>query len=249
MSGTALGAAASSPSTITNASSLTLILAVGCAIAALVIIIQQVRLRRAARKLQHLRQTEDHDRLMAQELDHRVKNNLSAVMSLAEQTAAHCDDMAQFNKIFLGRLRAMAQAHEALAQAHWKQTDIRTLAELILAAHLQTDAPQLHLDGDAAPLPARATLPVCLVLHELATNAAKHGALTRPDGRVDLNWTHDGQNKLEIRWTESGLENITAPHQTGMGTRLIRGLIEYELQGQVDFSYTPNGLCCIIRLL
>lgn len=187
-------------------------------------------------------------KLMTQELDHRVKNNLAAVLSLAEQTAASSADIATFRQAFLGRVRAMAQAHEALAHAHWKNADLRTIATLTLAPYLQVDRPRLRLDGQAVALEAKSTMPLCLALHELATNAAKHGALARPDGHVTLTWRKLDGGGLQLQWRESGCDGVRRPERTGMGTRLLKGLIEYELQGRVDFDFRPDGLCCIITL-
>ncbi|QNN24519.1 PAS domain-containing protein [Planctomycetales bacterium ZRK34] len=193
-------------------------------------------------------ETERTQKLMTQELDHRVKNNLSAVLSLAEQTAATTSDIGEFRQAFMGRIRAMAQAHEALAHAHWKDADLRTLASLTLAPYLQTDGSRLHLEGEKLTLPAKATMPICLALHELATNAGKHGALSQPNGIVVLRWSEAEDGGLKIEWCEEGCVGILRPERTGMGTRLLKGLIEYELQGRVEFDFRPSGLCCIISL-
>ena len=191
-----------------------------------------------------LRRAANRQRLITRELDHRVKNNLAAVQSLAEQTLHHADSMTQFREAFLGRLQAMARTHEALAQARWEGVDLREAALLVLSPYLEGGIDRFRLDGEHLQLPPRAALPIGLALHELATNAVKYGALSTPHGRVTLSWRQlDGQG-IEIFWRESGGPAITRPPGQGTGTSLIRGLIGYELQGQIELTYPPDGATC-----
>jgi PAS domain S-box-containing protein len=205
------------------------------------------------------RRAERRQATMMAELDHRVKNNLAAVLSLAEQSARGAASVEAFVSTLIGRIRAMARMHSALAGGRWEGAALRQLVRQSLEAYM------LHGDGDGERegrivargpevwIPARAVSPLAMALHELATNAAKYGALRAPIGRVDIAWTveegADGSGpRLSLLWTESGGPRVAAPVKAGFGTQLIRGGIAYELRGNVVLEFPPEGARCRIEL-
>lgn len=195
------------------------------------------------RKLIELRQ-----QLLMNELDHRVKNNLAAVATIAQQTMASSASLEEFGPAFMGRVVAMSRTHDALARSRWEGVNLREAAELVLATHFLSKTPRIEISGPSLRLPARAAMPVCLALHELATNAVKYGALSGERGRVLLRWRRDDDDWIELRWEEKGGPPVETPRRAGMGRQLIDGLICYELRGEVDLQFPPGGVVCIMRL-
>jgi two-component system CheB/CheR fusion protein len=183
---------------------------------------------------------------MMQELDHRVKNNLAAVLALAEQSMTQAATMEDVRDSFIGRVRALAVTHEALAAARWEGVDFDRVARQILAPYMYDGRTGVHLDGASVMLPARASSPVCMTLHELSTNAAKYGALSVPGGRIDLSWRAEDDETLRITWIETGGPPADRARDDGFGTKLIRGAIEHEVRGRVEMEFRPEGLVCRI---
>lgn len=194
------------------------------------------------------READKRQRLMMAELDHRVKNNLAAVATIAEQTLSSTDSMEEFRAAFTGRLIALARTHEALARSRWEGIDLHQAVELVLGAYLMSDPPRIRFEGDRMHLPARAAMPVCLAIHELATNAVKYGALANAEGEVRLRWWREDDGSTMIEWREQDGPTVKPPAGAGMGRRLIEGLIVYELRGEVDITFPPGGVVCRIRL-
>lgn len=188
--------------------------------------------------------------LMVAELDHRVKNNLAAVISLAEQTGRTAEGYNEFLEKFMGRLRAMSRMHSALANSRWKGADLRTLVQQTLEAFGSLG--RTEADGPGINLSPRAAQAMAMALNELATNAVKYGALSVPDGAVRVAWqttSAAGQpDSLELTWTEIGGPPVTPPTRKGFGTDLIEGAIAYELHGQVKIDYRTEGVVCSIQL-
>ncbi|MFG0330621.1 MAG: PAS domain S-box protein [Phycisphaerales bacterium] len=187
--------------------------------------------------------------LLMLELDHRVKNNLSAVLSLADQTIATSESLDDFRQAFMGRIGAMARSHEVLASHRWEGVEPTEVVRLVLSPLIEQHPDQLRLHGQDLMLPARTALPVSLALHELATNAVKYGGLSTPSGRVDLSWRlATDESRIVLRWEESGGPAVAPPSRRGSGARLIEGLIEFELGGRARFEYQPGGLVCELRV-
>lgn len=207
-----------------------------------------VRMIGAVTDITDRKQAEQRQRLMMHELDHRVKNNLAAVVSLAEQTVRASDSLQAFRQTFLGRLRAMARTHEALAQSRWRGADLGRVAALVLEPLDGGELRRIDLDGPAMMLPASATLPICLTLNELATNAVKHGAMSAATGRVSLSWRRDERGNLLLRWAEHGGPPAIDPPVPGTGLRLIEGLIAYQLKGTVAIDPGEGGIVCRLTI-
>ena len=180
--------------------------------------------------------------LLVDELDHRVKNILATVQSIAHQTLPQ-DDAA---KALAGRLSALARAHGLLAQDRWEGAGLRALVEATLAPY---PPEQIELGGEDVMLEPKAAQVLSMVLHELATNAAKYGALSTSNGRLGVTWsaeeTPEGR-RLTLGWTEHGGPPVKEPERSGFGSRLIRQGVAYELRGQTLLEFRPDGLRCIL---
>ena len=194
------------------------------------------------------KRTEERQNLLMRELDHRVKNNLAGVLALAQQTLARTKDLQQFERAFFGRVRALARTHEALAASHWEAVRVEELVRLVATAYRDERDERLKVGGPQLAVSANAATPLCMALHELATNAAKYGAFSVPGGRVDVRWESGGEGDLRLHWAESGGPEVVPPAREGLGLSLVRGLIEHELLGAVNFSFAPSGLTCEVRI-
>lgn len=209
--------------------------------------------RRVTERTQSLKLSEKRLKLMMKELDHRVKNNLASVISLSNRTLATSETLGEYGESFLGRLKTMARTHEALTQEHWQGIDLYQAAQLAMHGHLGTqNQPSQHnpitLQGPEVILPSNIASPFCMVLHELTTNAAKHGALSTPQGHIQLTWDTPHNNAVTLHWQEIDGPPINQPLQHGTGMNLIKGLIEYELRGQVTFQSNQQGLTCKLHI-
>jgi PAS domain S-box-containing protein len=195
------------------------------------------------------KQQERHRKLLTDELDHRVKNTLAAIVSLAEQTAHMSSDLDEFQQAFIGRLRAMAHTHEALAKRRWEHVNLNEMIERVLSAHLTGNEPRVRIHCGDRLLPSRAAMPLSLALHELATNAVKYGALSVTDGWVELRTDETSDHPgLRIIWQEHNGPTVVEPNRKGLGMDLISGLVNYELAGSVELRFDPDGVICVLRL-
>jgi len=186
------------------------------------------------------------------ELQHRVKNILATISSLAmRMSRAQLSDEG-FVDAFLGRLGAMARTHDLLTDGAWSGTSLKSLVEAALAPHLTAGRDEILLDGPDVRLPSDAATTLGMVFHELATNASKYGALSKTGGRIDVSWkVHDadpanGQG-IELSWTEHGGPPVGPSNTPGFGTGLITRGMEYELAGKATLEFAPDGLHCRIE--
>ena len=173
------------------------------------------------------------------EIDHRVKNVLATVQSMASQSARRAASMEGFLKAFNGRLKAMASAQELLTATRWRGASINDLATAVLSAL----APgQIRWEGPELLLAPRAANTVTLALHELAVNAARYGALTTETGRVDLRWRRNDDDGFELDWIESGGPPVSAPARRGFGTVVMEDVTGRELGGQSSVQFRTGGV-------
>jgi PAS domain S-box-containing protein len=190
------------------------------------------------------RREEDSRAALMAELDHRVKNVLATVQSLAQQTAKQTTSLDAFLANFGGRLKAMASANELLTAARWRGAAIDHLA----AAELGAIAPgQTRWEGPELFLTPRAANALALALHELAANARKYGALSVEGGRVDLRWTKLADGGFEAVWSESGGPRVSPPTRHGFGTTLLDQVTGRELNGETKVEHRPSGLRVTLR--
>ena len=204
------------------------------------------------RAVDELRQSVRDKDLLINELNHRVKNTLATVQSLATQTARGATTPATFRERFEGRLIALSKAHDQLTIHHWESVDLRDLLSGSLAPYAGTTPDRVVLRGEDVVLRPRAVLTLAMAVHELTTNAAKYGALSVPSGSVEVQWrpvrAENGGPCLQIEWIEQGGPNVVEPEQHGFGTKLIEGSIASDLAGKTQLVFQPQGLRCEITI-
>lgn len=189
---------------------------------------------------------EQRQRLLINELNHRVKNTLSTVQSIARQTAKNAVSMEAFRESFEARLVALSKTHNVLTNGAWEQADMRDLLEQEFSPY---DPTQVERHGEPVRLNARQALALGMVFHELATNAAKYGALSQASGQVRVAWTVTPEPRhLDLRWTEFGGPRVQPPTRRGFGSRLILAIVQSELRGTIAFDYRPEGMVCTIAV-
>jgi two-component sensor histidine kinase len=181
--------------------------------------------------------------LLVQELNHRVKNTLAVLQSIAGQTfrnAARSERDA-----FEGRLGALAKAHDLLSEEKWQGAEMQDVVARVLAPYAVADSRRLRIGGPKVPLtPPRAVM-MSMILHEIATNAAKYGALSNESGVVTIDWKvqHDpGYDKLQLSWVETGGPRVHAPTRKGFGSRLIERGARDQLGGSATADFLPGGV-------
>lgn len=191
------------------------------------------------------KQSEEHQKLLVAELNHRVKNTLAAVQSIANQTLRDADPGPR--SAFLGRLHALAQAHGLLSRTDWQGADLAEVMRVELLPHAGSSPDRISLDGPPVRVGPRAALTLGMAFHELATNAAKYGALSVGDGRVAVRWRladAGGTRRLLVDWVESGGPPVEPPSREGFGTILIQRSIAHELDGTVQREFARDGFRC-----
>ena len=185
-----------------------------------------------------LAEAEQHQKVLISELNHRVKNMLAVTISIAGQTMESASSPEAFYSAFIGRLKAMSRAYGLLSREEWKDASIQELISQELAPFGQD---RIMLEGDDLKLNPQRGLALGMVMHELATNAAKYGALNGTDGRVTVAWS-ESDGHLALKWTERDGPRVKAEPKDGFGMTLIRGEIGYRLGGTVEAKFAPAGL-------
>lgn len=195
---------------------------------------------------------EEQQRLLVQELNHRVRNTLAVVGAIAKQMLARAESPAQFVAGFIGRIEALARTHGVLARERWGDVDLGEIAKGELEPHLLDGGGRIELAAEPrVMLKPKAALTLGMILHELATNALKHGALSIPDGRAAVAWSvedRDERRTLVIRWRESGGPPVAPPKGKGFGSELIEREVRHKLGGTVRTDFAPEGIAVEIVL-
>jgi PAS domain S-box-containing protein len=195
-----------------------------------------------------IKEAEQRQHLLFDELNHRVKNTLSIVQALAQQTLRTRPDPAEFTRAFADRLGSLARAHSLLTHDSWRGAPLRDIVATALAAFLDEGRP-IVIDGGTVMVPASTTITLSLMLHELATNAAKYGALSVADGRLSIRWTacKAGANTaVDLHWREENGPAVSPPKSRGFGSRLLAGSAQ-QLGAELELDYAPDGLRCRLR--
>ncbi len=216
-----------------------------------VAIIEDIAERKAAEGLQqrHHQQL----RLMINELNHRVKNTLATIQSMASQTLRSDPDPLSAYAKFEARLLGLSQVHDLLTREHWHGADLRAVAARALAPFVEDASSNgmggaIEMDGPDVWAPPSAALALAMLLHELATNATKYGALSTPAGRVRLTWTFARDERVvRLAWTETGGPPVAPPERQGFGSRLIARALR-DLQGSAVLRFEPAGAVCDMTL-
>jgi two-component system CheB/CheR fusion protein len=194
-----------------------------------------------------LAHAEAHQRTLIAELNHRVKNMLTITIGIAEQTFRTTSSPEAFKSAFIERLRAMSRSYELLSRENWTSAAIH---ELIVQELSPFGAERFSIEGPEIRLNPTVAMSLGMILHELATNAGKYGALSAQKGHVKIAWSHgigpDG-NRLKLRWDESGGPNTTPPQKNGFGMKLIEREVDFSLGGNSKISFEPQGLKAVLE--
>ena len=193
-------------------------------------------------------EAEERQRTLNLELSHRMKNMLAMVQSIATQTMRTATDLDGAKEVLAGRLIALSKSHDLLLGGSVGSAPVGTLIETALQTHRDNPG-RFVLDGPTFTVGSKAAMSLSLILHELATNAAKYGALSTANGQVSVAWSlrdERGEPHCSLRWSEKGGPTVQAPTKTGFGTRLIGRGLAGSFGGEVDLTYPAAGVVCTI---
>jgi PAS domain S-box-containing protein len=188
---------------------------------------------------------EDRQRLLMEELAHRVKNTLTVVQAIVMQTLRGSGASPEARETLATRLLALSRAHDLLMQGSWSAASLLAIVESTVTLHAHGEAGRFRIDGPDILLGARSAMSLALVLHELATNAVKYGALSLPEGQVLILWENaeaEGQDFLRFRWEEVGGPTVVPPARQGFGTRLIERSFGQSLGVRIGLDYAETGV-------
>ena len=203
-----------------------------------------------ARDITARKRAEEQQRVLHAELDHRVKNILASVSAVVAHTKDASSSMDDFVAALDSRIQSMASTHELLSSSRWQGVPLRELLRRELAPY--TSNSNTCIKGPEIILSAEAAQTTALVLHELTTNAAKYGALSRREGRVSVRWYRapngQGPGPLAIEWLETGGPPVEVPSNSGYGSSVITELVPYELGGTARLLFSPEGVRCRLEI-
>lgn len=192
------------------------------------------------------KQAEERQRLLMAEVDHRAKNMLAVVQSVLRLTQAA--SVEQYVSVVEGRVAALARAHTLLSKSQWTGVSLQKLVEDELGAFGSLDAGTVNIHGCRVQMVPESVQAMSMVMHELATNATKYGALSVPAGQLDVSWAWYPGGDLEIRWNESGGPAVAPPERRGLGSTLIEQCVRHQLGGEVEMNWRADGLRLKMRL-
>ena len=198
-----------------------------------------------ARDVTEQKRSQEQIATLAREAEHRSKNllaNVQAMVNLSQATAV--DDL---KKAIEGRIQALANVHSLFVTTRWIGAELSAIARQELAPYSKTEETRVRIGGPEVLLDPNAAQVLAVTLHELATNAAKYGSLSVSNGQIELDWSHQDDGRLNLRWTERGGPPVRAPTRTGFGGRIIEQMIG-QLKGEARFDWRAEGLVCEITL-
>jgi PAS domain S-box-containing protein len=189
-------------------------------------------------------------RMLVGELSHRVKNIMSMVQSIANQGIGLSTEPERFLAAFRARLQAMARAHDLLTHESWQRAELSELIRSQVTFNGVIENFRVRLDGPAVMLPGQLALNLALVLHELASNALRHGALSSPDGSIEIQWKTEASepSTIDLTWREINGPPVKTPTEVGFGAKLVERLLRRGLGADVDVTWSETGLVLRIRL-
>ena len=196
-----------------------------------------------ARDITEQKRISDQVATLAREAEHRSKNLLANVQAMVNLSQA--DAVPDLKKSIEGRIRALANVHSLFVATRWIGAELSTIAANELAPYAAAEEKRVRIDGPQVLLEPDTAQAVAVILHELATNAAKYGALSTANGHVELKWSHGADGRLNLRWAETGGPAVRLPTRRGFGGRIIEQMIA-QLRGQSHFDWRANGLVCEI---
>lgn len=190
----------------------------------------------------HRNEAEERLRLLSSEVNHRANNLLAVVQATVRMTTA--ESVERFKSILEGRIQALARAHTLLAQSRWEGADLHALVTEELAPYVGGETPRVWISGPAHPLDPGSAQSMAMVVHELAANAVKYGALSHRGGSIQVHWGHV-DDKLIFHWTELGAIAVVEPTSRGVGTTVMERSV-HQLNGRLRLEWRPEGLACEI---
>jgi PAS domain S-box-containing protein len=191
------------------------------------------------------KQAEERQLLLAREVDHRARNALAVVQAIVRLTRSPTKD--GYIKAVEGRIQALAQAHTLLSESRWRGADVCRLVMEEVAPYRSPDPKRVRIDGPPASLSPEQSQSLALVLHELATNSAKYGALSTPDGTLTIRWSID-TSAITLKWEESGGPPVIPPSSHGFGTKIMNASIKHQIGGNVAWDWRTSGLRCTLQI-
>jgi PAS domain S-box-containing protein len=198
-----------------------------------------------ARDITEQKRNQEQIAILAREAEHRSKNLLASVQAAIHLSQS--DTSEGLKGAIEGRIRALANVHSLFVESRWIGAELSAIAAQELAPYSEQDEARVRIDGPQVLLEPNIAQAIAVTLHELATNAAKYGALSAAQGQIELHWSEATDGQLILRWTEQGGPTVRVPERRGFGTRLIEQTID-QLKGNARFDWHPNGLVCEITL-
>jgi PAS domain S-box-containing protein len=199
-----------------------------------------------ARDITERKRTEAQVAILAREAEHRAKNVLATVQATVHLSQS--DTPEGLKQAIEGRIQALASVHSLFVESRWMGADLHILVTQELAAYSEEGEPRVRIEGPNVLLESNTAQAIAVTLHELATNAAKYGALSVPDGHVHVEWALGEGERLVLRWTETGGPPVEPPGRKGYGTRVMESIIRGQLKGEVRFDWRVEGLACEIAV-
>jgi PAS domain S-box-containing protein len=207
---------------------------------------QVIRVLATSRDVTGEMRSETHRQLLVNELNHRVKNTLATIQSIATQSLRNAGVDPSVRGAFEGRLMAIAATHNVLTDKNWSAASLRQIIDGSVTPY-RSSPEQLTISGQDLMVSPKPAVVLALAFHELAINALKYGALSAAAGHVDIHWSVEKGDELNIAWTEHGGPTVRQPERRGFGSRIVEMALPNELGGQVDVDYRADGLRCRIR--
>lgn len=232
---------------LSNLSLLTLLF--GMLVASLLLVVARLVTQQAAEDRVALAWFEEQASIrnsLTRELNHRVKNTLANVLSIVSLTKRRAHDLESFIAGLEGRIRALSATHDLLTQSEWGTTPIRAVVSAELAPYVLESSKHLELSGPDVELAPNDALSLGLAIHELATNAAKYGALSVLDGKVAVSWRLITENLARVEWVETGGPPVSSERKRGFGTELIEKIVAHELRNPVELRFDAAGVRCTL---
>jgi PAS domain S-box-containing protein len=199
-----------------------------------------------ARDITERKRSEAQITILAREAEHRANNVLATVQATVHLTQA--DTPEGLKQAIEGRIQALANVHRLFVKSRWQGAELHGLVKEELAAYSQGRETRVQIDGPNVLLEPDAAQAIAVALHELATNAAKYGALSVPDGHIRVEWSHEQNGRLALRWTETGGPPVEPPRRRGFGSRVMENMVRGQLKGELRLDWSAQGLACEIVL-
>jgi PAS domain S-box-containing protein len=209
---------------------------------------QPVRFPGIAVDITERKKAEEHRELLINELNHRVKNTLATVQSIASQTLRNADTTEAARSAMEARLLALSRAHDVLTRENWEGAGLIEIVREAMAPYRHERENRLHMEGPDVRLSPRMALAIAMALQELATNAVKYGALSNANGEVRVAWSVErkGEKRLHLTWSETNGPRVEPPKRRGFGSRLIERSLAQDLNGEAQITFAPAGIICTV---